>query len=251
MYRPYPIQKYEAELLDVIDLTPTDKEFVFKAPEMPTDAEGKVGNFGFHPGQFITFLFDHEGKPLRRPYSISSAPCEKHIATCVKKVEGGPGTTMLWNLKIGDKVRAMVPLGVFTLREEHMQHNLVFIATGTGIGPFRSMIVQLLHDGFEKHVTLVAGVRHEDSILYADLFTDLADKHDNFTYISTVSQPTSESYTGNVGRVGAMIEKHITQSDAGSHFFLCGLYDMIKTVGHQLTEDKQIPRTQIHFERYD
>jgi len=242
MYKPKPIHRFESELVEVKDLTYNDKEFIFTVPE----------DFEFICGQFVSFLFEIEGKPLRRPYSICSSPYElgekNVISYAITKVENGPGTTKLWNLTLGDKVNMMGPMGVFVLKDEFTENGMTFIGTGTGIAPFRSMIKELLNAGYEKPIRLFAGCRYLKTRLYHDEFVALSQKYPHFEYHSAVSQAETD-HEHTTGRVTKLVEEFITKTDEG-HFFMCGLYPMIKEVGSQLS-GLGIPKERIHFERYD
>lgn len=244
MYTPPKILRFESTLLSVSDMTNSVKEFTFSVPE----------NFIFVPGQFATMLFEKDGKKYRRPYSIASSPHEaiekKRIRLCIKKVEGGPGTTLLWSKNTGDKLNFMAPLGVFVLKEEHKNGPLTFVSTGTGVAPFISMIVDLLENNFSHNITLICGYRHVE--LYDELLLTLTKKHNNFTYKPILSQPLKESYTGNKGRVQQLVVDtlHTNPEIKKSNFYVCGLYEMIEQTCRTLISSG-ISREQIHFERYD
>jgi len=74
------------------------------------------------------------------------------------------------NLKEGDRVNVMAPMGHFFLKENAKEQDIVFVSTGTGIAPFRSMIPMLLAEDHFKTITLIAGYRHEEERLYHDGF---------------------------------------------------------------------------------
>lgn len=79
----------------------------------------------------------------------------------------------------------------FILPPDFLDRDFVFIATGTGIAPFRAFLHDLYDWGYEKSrhsCTLILGVPHADSILYDDEFKALAQKHANFTYATAVSR---------------------------------------------------------------
>jgi ferredoxin-NADP reductase len=243
MYKAKPILRFESQLLAVRNLTEFDKEFEFHVPP----------DFDFTPGQFATILFEHNGKPMRRPYSIASAPFEtkltNSIKLIVKKVENGPGTTMLWNLNVGDTVKMMGPLGVFVLKEEFMDGPLMFIATGTGIAPFRSMALHLKHIGFTHPITIVAGYRYAQNELCSELKA-LSDNTFTCNYHVAISRPHESNPTLEASARRVTDLELLRLAKNHKQIFLCGLYDMIKDVGSELSK-LRIERTRIHFERYD
>ncbi|MFT7615350.1 MAG: ferredoxin-NADP reductase [Candidatus Woesearchaeota archaeon] len=239
MFKPKAIKRFESKLLSIVDTTPTVREFVFEAP----------ADFVFTAGQFVTIFFNKGEDKFRRQYSIASSPTESQIKLCVKRVETGPGTEYLFNLKAEDVVDMMAPLGVFVLKEQSQSKDIVFIATGTGIAPFRSMIIDLLSKEYSHNIILLSGVRYENEILYHEEFTLLAEKHKKFSYHPIVSQPKEVSFEGETGRVQKLISEHVSENSP-SHFYLCGLYAMIHESAKLLTK-MGVKREQVFFERYD
>src|ERR1035437_8003989 len=103
--------------------------------------------FSFAPGQFISAIIPGAGpggRDIRRAYSIASSPelmpSKNIFELCVKVIEDGPGANYLNRLKIGESFKGQVPYGDFVYKTKHDKH-VVFIATGTGIAPFRSMLL--------------------------------------------------------------------------------------------------------------
>ena len=99
----------------------------------------------------------------------------------------------LCDLKVGDEVLVSGPAGKrFLLPSEPEKHDYVFVATGTGIAPFRGMVMELLEhpDGpRESEVHLVIGVPYGTDLMYDAWFTNLAENHSNFHYHTVISRP--------------------------------------------------------------
>jgi len=226
--------RFGSKVLDVKELTPTVKHLRFSTPE----------DFIYNPGQFISLLLDVEGKEVRKPYSIASAPHPGFVELCVKLVEGGVGSTFLHNLKTGDDVKFIGPMGMFKVVNTSVP--ITFICTGTGIAPFRAMIPQLLKEG-HTNVRLFLGFRFEEEILYTHEFKELAKQYEGFEFHFCVSRPHG-TYRGETGRVQPLVEKH--SKDYEGDFYLCGLFDMIKETGAFLSS-KGVDKKHIRFERYD
>jgi ferredoxin-NADP reductase len=239
MYRPFPIKRFESTLQSFTDVTPDVREFVFRVPE----------DMQFKAGQFVTIFFESQFQKHRRQYSIRSAPSQRGTVTLiVKYVEKGPGSEYLWGLKESDVVDMMAPLGVFVVKEEHEEKPLVFLSTGTGVAPFVSIISDLLKNGFTRDITLITGYRHD--LLCHDLFLELEKLHENFSYYPTLTKPRDDSYDGRIGRIQPIVQD-IIQPNTDAHYYICGLYAMIEETGKILSQDKHIPKSSIHFERYD
>jgi NAD(P)H-flavin reductase len=186
------------------------------------------------------------GKEITRPYSIASAPDGNQFALCLNLVEDGLFSPWLFSLKPGDEIETSAPLGYFVLRNP--ERDVIFVATGTGIAPVRSMLEAWLGQDDPRKLTLIFGVRHEHGLLYREEFEELAAKHSNFRFWPTLSRPT-ESWTGRTGHV----QKHLAEAIGERRdldIYICGLAAMVDDVRTQL-KAMGFDRKQIIYEKYD
>ncbi len=109
----------------------------------------------------------------------------------------GVASNYLCDLKPGDKVHLTGPAGKrFLLPSAPEEHDYAFFATGTGIAPFRGMVREMLASGVESPIVLVMGSPYATDLLYDDEFAQLANEHDNFTYLTALSrQPQTADNT--------------------------------------------------------
>ena len=147
----------------------------------------------------------------------------------------GVCSNYLCDLNVGDKVLVSGPAGKrFLLPIDRNAHDYIFMATGTGIAPYRSMCMELFDhpDGpTTSQVHLVMGTPYTTDLLYDDLFRGYVDKYPNFHYHTAISRELQPD--GSKGRyVGQLVEDHfddifgpILSSDRGL-FYLCGLVGM-------------------------
>ena len=202
----------------------------------------------FIAGQFISVVLPRDGKVIRRAYSIASPPEEpRHLNLVIKRVEGGAVTNWFWTLKPGDRFRVHGPFGKFILPEK-VDFEPLFIATGTGVAPFRSMIYSLLSTRFKGRMALLFGARFETMIPYHEEFLDLARRHPQFTYLPTVSRPTP-AWKGASGYVQTQVEKLLTNPSA-VRVYICGLNEMIQPV-QEVCLKAGLPKDRISYEKYD
>lgn len=237
--RSFETYEVTVEVADLV--TPRNKHLRFR---FPADRE-----IHFKAGQFIQLFIPIQGeeKPRRTSYSIASAPEHTHFFDlCVTHVEGGKSSTYLHNLKVGDKVTVLGPLGKFTLPEP-VDRDVVFIATGSGIAPFRAMIQHLNFQNFAKDMYLIYGNRFDGDIIYQKDWEQLAAEKKNFKLCLTLSRP--EKWAGAKGYVQDQIESFVPDVK-NKHFFICGLSPMINAVNQKLLS-LGVPATQIHFEKFD
>jgi len=149
-----------------------------------------------------------KGKPHKlRLYSISSPTRGEDgqgqvLATAVKRTIDehwddhtlliGVASNFLCDLHEGDEVTITGPAGKrFVLPKDPGAHDYVFFATGTGIAPFRSMLLELLEDPggpCQSSITLVMGAPFATDLIYHDELTALSEKHPNFTYLTAISR---------------------------------------------------------------
>jgi len=184
-------------------------------------------------GQYIMLL------PARRSYSISSLPTDpKQITLCVDTKPNGPGSQLVRNLKPGDKIFFKGPLGKFILNYELRIMNYVFVATGTGVGPFKSIIPTLLDSiaPLQNDIKLFFGLRHKEDIFYKDFFDNLTNKFSNFKF-QIVNSDEGHHVT----------EFVLPQTETA--YYLCGNMNMIKDVTAKLESGGVAPEN-IHFESY-
>src|SRR5271170_2485245 len=154
-----------------------------------------VPRFGFVPGQWLSVkATTPDGEEITRAYSIASQPSENgYFAFCLNRVQEGFMSNYLCSLDEGAKITFQGPFGDFILRPP--LRDTIFIATGTGIAPFRSMLHWLLPEPVrhqEKQLWLLFGNRTEADIYYHAEFLELAARHANFLYRPTLSRGTSE-----------------------------------------------------------
>lgn len=218
-----------------------------------TDLEGK-----FKVGQSIGVLPPGEtekGRPHKlRLYSVSSPSKgeggKKHlVSTTVKRaneeVNGtfylGVCSNYLCNLKPGDKLKVTGPSGRRYLLPENVDDfNYVFFATGTGIAPFRGMIIELFESGFKGDVALVFGCPYRTDVLYPKFFNEMAEKHDNFHYIKMISREDRRA-DGSKYYVQTAIDDHeeILSPILGKEntlIYLCGMKGMESGIYHNLAK---------------
>lgn len=191
-----------------------------------------------------------EGKEITRAYSIASPRNGNRFALCLNRVPDGLVSPYLFDLKPGDEVEFNEPLGYFTLR--HPGHRAVFIATGTGVAPFRSMLLDHL-PRTHPEVTLLFGVRYAEGLLYREEFEKLAQQYPSFRFLPTVTRPDS-GWKGRTGRVQSHLDEALalkTPEEIDTiEVYICGLREMVDEV-RAVLKQRGLNRKQIIYEKYD
>jgi ferredoxin/flavodoxin---NADP+ reductase len=189
----------------------------------------------FEAGQFGKIALDIGGEEVARPYSFVNAPQERPYEFYYIVVPEGPLSPHLARLQAGDTVKLAVnPAGFLALSEVPDAAHLWLIATGTGIGPFLSILKTPEPWQRFAQVRLVHAVRHANELVYRDRIDELLAAHpEQLRVISFVSR---EAHPGSLGgRVPAAIESGALEGVAGlplsattSQVMLCGNPDMVR-----------------------
>jgi ferredoxin-NADP reductase len=228
----------KATLLTFREIAPEVRHLVFEVPE--------VRQLHFKPGQFVSFQETVNGKKITRPYSIISQPDSNRFELCLNLVHEGVFTPHLFTMTPGDSIEMSAPLGFFVVRAPAKE--AVFVATGTGIAPFRSMAPDYLSHPRANQLTLVFGVRYENTIYYRDDFDRLAGRHSNFRFWPTLTRP-EPWWTGRIGHVQAHLLEAIGKR-RDIDVYICGLKAMVDDI-RGILKELGFDRKQIIFEKYD
>lgn len=188
----------------------------------------------FDAGQFTRLALDIEGEEVSRPFSLVNAPGEQPLDFYFIEVPGGIFSTKLAKLNPGDSVKvAAKATGLLTLKQLPPAKKLFLLATGTGIGPFLSIIkTPDVWQQFER-ITLVHSVRYMEELTYQQMIRNIAENHTHqFSYIPMVSREACDYAIA--GRILAAIMDSKLELRAGgsidndSHVMLCGNPDMVQ-----------------------
>src|ERR1700720_3311962 len=133
-----PFQTVTARLTHSVSLSEQTKHLEFEVLGRP--------RFGFVAGQWLSLRANKlDGEEITRAYSIASPPGDDNrFALCLNRVQDGFMSNFLCDMKEGSEIRCQGPFGDFILRPP--MRDSIFIATGTGIAPFHSILHWLLAD---------------------------------------------------------------------------------------------------------
>jgi ferredoxin-NADP reductase len=212
--------------------------------------------FDFAAGQWVQLILpltDEKGRSLRRSYSIASAPMGgPRFELAVTKVDGGPGSTWLHALDVGAAVDVKGPAGTFTRPLDPAAPSL-FIATGTGVAPFRGMIHDALAKGHTEPLWLLFGVRTPEEYLFRDELEALAAKHPCLRLEPSLSRPPP-SWSGRTGYVQTHVKalwSELAERHPGARAYICGVKKMLTAAREVLRVELGVDRKQVHLEAYD
>lgn len=201
----------------------------------------------FRNGHFLMIGLEVNGKPLSRAYSVASPNYEEHLEFLSIKVENGPLTSRLQNIKVGDSILVSEKsVGTLVIDDLNPGKHLYLFSTGTGLAPFMSIIRDPeTYEKFEK-VVLIHGVRLVSELAYEDYIRNVL-PNDEFLgemvrnqliYYPTV---TREAFK-HTGRLTTAIESGQLFKDIGlppldpavDRAMICGSPSMLKETSEML-----------------
>lgn len=197
--------------------------------------------FNYLSGQFLTLIAEIDGKEERRAYSIcSSSYIDKDISVTVKRVKGGKMSNHLYdNLKAGDTMIVLPPMGNFNLKPANIPDHVVLIACGSGITPLFSMVKTVLLAHPTSMVSLVYVNANKNSTIFYDQLQEWASEYPSRFHIvhywgdeMKVNQPKTGFFARlfkkkNIHRINTTHLKTIFNElqitkETSSLFYLCG-----------------------------
>lgn len=227
---------YEGEISAIEQLSDTAAFFSLRLDDRKT--------LGFLPGQYVNITVP--GTDQTRSYSFSSGPLSDAVAFLLRNTPTGVLSTYLRErAAIGDRLVFTGPLGSFYLRE--VRRPLLFLAGGTGLAPFLSMLHKINADGrTDQPVHLVYGVTNDADLVRVDELEQYAQRLPNFTFTCTVADEASTHV--NKGYVTHHIEPgHVNGGDVD--VYLCGPPPMVDAVRTWM-EGQGIAPVNFYYEKF-
>jgi phytoene dehydrogenase-like protein/ferredoxin-NADP reductase len=176
----------------------------------------------FRAGQYVNIFAEVDGVLTSRPYSISSAPEEPHYDLTVRSKEKGFFSSYLLDaVKPGDVLESTGPSGSFYHEPLMDTDDLVFLAGGSGITPFVSIIREVAEKGLPLRIHLLYGSRDAADIIFGEELTRLESEHANIEVDFIISEP-GEDWGGLCGFIDAETISSVLGSVEGKTFYICG-----------------------------
>ena len=231
--------------------------------------------FDFVAGQYVAIRY----RGRTRAYSVASSPTRDKTELCVRRVPGGRlSPTLCEHLRVGDELTVRGPYGDFLLQEPS-DRDLVFVATGTGATPFKSMIDYAFEEGWDegRDVWLFLGAAWKDDLPYRNEFQNLSNERPNFHFVPTLSRELylsdwagETTYTQNVflkyladdaviPRLDSTMEEYLRQSPTNEidtrldpqrlEVYACGVNAMIYSLV-EILEKLGIPKANVSLEGF-
>lgn len=202
----------------------------------------------FTPGQYVQLKAPPYGdstESVYRAYSLASSPNEeKSIELIIRKVPQGICTTYVFDhLNEGDEVFFNGPYGEFKLSDEK-DREMIWIAGGSGMAPFWSMIRYMDEEGLARKCTYFFGAHEKKDIFFLEELMALEKKHEWFKFVPALSSPEKQpDWEGESGLITEVVGKHMGEGKE-KEGYLCGSPGMIdasvKVLGENGVADERV-----------
>jgi benzoate/toluate 1,2-dioxygenase reductase subunit len=225
-------QQFRTALLSVARLSETAMTFVIEAP----------ADFSFLPGQYVNIHVP--GTTAQRSYSFASAPGAPELTFLVRDIASGLMSTWLRNATPDVVLEVSGPAGAFYLRD--INRPALFLAGGTGLAPFLSMLGRLAETGVPHPVHMVYGVTNDADLVAVEALEAYAARLDGFTFTTCVATPASDH-----PHKGYVTDHLAPDALNGGNvdIYLCGPPAMVDAVGQWLRQQGVTPAN-FYYEKF-
>lgn len=225
-------QSFETVLRGVERLSETSLAFTLDRP----------AGLAFLPGQYVNLCVP--GTEQRRSYSFSSAPGADGLSFLVRDIPAGLMSGWLREAQAGVAMEFTGPSGTFYLRD--VARPVLFLAGGTGLAPFLSMLGRLVETGCDQPVRLVYGVTNDADLVGLAELDAYASRLPAFSYVTTVAAEGSAH--PRKGYVTAHVDP-AWLNGAEVDIYLCGPPPMVDAVRGWLSAQGVTPAA-FHTEKF-
>jgi acetyl coenzyme A synthetase (ADP forming)-like protein len=213
---------------------------------------GKIRYFEFEteqpliirPGQYLSVKVS---STRINCYSVAGQGAPNKFNLLVDTTPGGPGSRFFESLKVNDKITYLGPFGAFTLKTDDGAKNLLFLATGSGLAPLKSMIEHCLYvSKVKQNIILYLGLNNYTDMFMKDYLDSLVSEFPNFKYKIAVCNKCRE-WKGYTGFITSLIKEDFPDAKECAAY-MCGNKFMVNDATKILTNNG-CPPQRIYFEK--
>ncbi|MDT8391520.1 MAG: 2Fe-2S iron-sulfur cluster binding domain-containing protein [Lentisphaeria bacterium] len=204
------------------------------------------------PGQYMQLEcppYKMSAEAVYRAYSIATDPEDKrHVDLLIRLVPDGICTTWVFeHLKEGDKVRMNGPYGDFRLHDG--EGEMIFIAGGSGMAPFRSMLTHMAQTQNPRKTRFFFGAQTRKDLFYVEDMKEFESKLPDFKFIPALSNAAEDDqWDGETGLITDVVAAHY-EDCSDKQAYLCGSPGMcnacVKVLG-----DKGLTEDNVYFDKF-
>jgi ferredoxin-NADP reductase len=203
----------------------------------------------FKTGQFITVYWP-DAPEYKRAYSLSSCALDRGFYEITVKREGKMGTRIVDWSKAGQIMFVLPPVGKFLPAFEPGKQ-LVCIAGGSGVTPFRAFAREATRLELDTKITVLYSVRTTNDIIFDREFRELAQENPNFNfYVTCTRLHPEDKWTGRRGRIDPAWVREQIHDLPNTVFYACGPNPLVEFAEHLVVNEMGVPRTQMRTEKW-
>lgn len=203
----------------------------------------------FQTGQFIT-IYWADAPEYKRAYSLSSCALDRGFYEVTVKREGKMGTRVVDWAKPGNKLLVLPPAGKF-LPDFAPGRELVCIAGGSGVTPFRAFAREATRRALPNKITVLYSVRTTNDIIFEREFRELALANANFNfYVTCTRLHPDDKWTGRRGRIDAAWVREQIHDLANTTFYACGPNPLVEFAEQLVIHELGVPKAQMKTEKW-
>ena len=202
----------------------------------------------FLAGQYIDILMK-DGK--RRSYSMGNPPHDdEYIELHVRNMAQGAFTEYVFNrMKEKDILRFEGPLGTFFMREDS-DKPMIFVASGTGFAPIKSIIEHAFQLGTTRQMVLYWGGRRPADIYMGEIAARWQQEHDNFGFVPVISDAAPEdNWSGRKGFVHRAVMEDFPDM-SGYQVYSCGAPIVVESAHLDFTTSCKLPEEEFYSDAF-
>ncbi len=232
----------EAEIIHIETIADRTISLVLQLQEDP-----ELGlAFEFDPGQYVEL--EVPGRNLKRAYSIANTPnWEGKLEFLIRLQKNGQFSQFLQQVNPGERLLVHGPSGVFGLQPQSLNHRC-FVAGGTGLAPFMSMLRRMAEWGEDYPTHLFFGVNHEAEIMCLEELNTLQQSLSQLTVQVCVWKPV-DNWHGFIGTPADALQVYLEQNTIKPDIYLCGPPILIEKTT-DIARLAGIQENQIYSERF-
>lgn len=195
----------------------------------------------FEPGQYVRIT--PAGADYHRSYSMANVPGTDRLQFFIRLVPGGAFSEWLAGAKAGDPVELSSPHGTFFLR--HEERPRLFVAGGTGVAPFLSMLRAMAAHPPAHRTTFLIGARTPGHLFALDELRQLGEQLEGVDLQIAVEQDAQPGC--HAGYATDLIPQ--LGLDPSTRVYLCGPPPMVEA-GRRAAEAAGLKRADVLCERF-
>jgi len=203
----------------------------------------------FKTGQFITVYWP-DTPEYKRAYSLSSCALDRGFYEVTVKRDGKMGTRIVDWAKAGQSLFVLPPAGKF-LPDFEPGKQMVCIAGGSGVTPFRAFAREATRRELENKITVLYSVRTTNDIIFDREFRELALENPNFNfYVTCTRLHPEDKWTGRRGRIDPAWVREQIHDLPNTVFYACGPNPLVEFAEHLVVNEMGVPKMQMRTEKW-